>query len=45
MVDLKKLEALLDAALERETTESLNRWIDTNAAEDVVDGAITTQVI
>ena len=28
MLDLKKLNDMLDSALESETTESLNRWID-----------------
>jgi len=28
MVDLKKLEKMLDESLEKETKESLNEWLD-----------------
>lgn len=34
MVDLDKLNNMLDTALEAETTESLNQWIDEQLALD-----------
>ena len=40
MLDLKKLNDMLDSALESETTESLNRWIDEQAEVDRAQGII-----
>lgn len=34
MVNLEKLRHMLDSALEKETTESLNRWIQEQREED-----------
>lgn len=40
MLDLKKLNDMLDSALESETTESLNRWIDEQIEADRAQGII-----
>ena len=40
MLDLKKLNDMLDSALESETTESLNRWIDEQIETDRANGII-----
>lgn len=40
MLDLKKLNDILDSALESETTESLNRWIDEQIEVDRAQGII-----
>lgn len=40
MLDLKKLNDMLDSALESETTESLNRWIDEQIKADQAQGII-----
>lgn len=40
MLDLKKLNDMLDSALESETIESLNRWIDKQIEEDRAQGII-----
>lgn len=38
MVDLNKLNKMLDDVLNSETSESLNSWIDTQLALDRVNG-------
>lgn len=40
MLDLKKLNDMLDSALESETTETLNRWIDEQIEADQAQGII-----
>lgn len=35
-IDLKKLDNMLDEALEKETTESLNKWLSEKDAKDTV---------
>lgn len=35
-LDLKKLDNMLDEALEKETTESLNKWLSEKDAKDTV---------
>lgn len=35
-IDLKKLDNMLDEALEKETTESLNKWLSEKDTEDPV---------
>ena len=47
MLDLKKLNDMLESALESETTESLNRWIDEQIAMNVTaiaTGGMTTKM-
>lgn len=38
MLDLKKLENMLDAALEREDADSLNAWLDEEESKDRASG-------
>lgn len=40
MLDLNKLQQMLDAALEKETPESLQQWLDEKDAEDMTKAAI-----
>lgn len=40
MLNLKKLNDMLDSALESETTETLNRWIDEQIDADRAHGVI-----
>lgn len=40
MLDLRKLNNMLDSALESETTETLNRWIDEQIEADRAQGFI-----
>lgn len=40
MVDLNKLNRMLDNALDSETAESLNSWIDEHIVEDRAQGII-----
>ncbi len=40
MLDLRKLNNMLDSALESETTETLNRWIDEQIEADRAQGII-----
>lgn len=40
MLNLKKLDEMLDSALESETTETLNRWIDEQIEADKAHGII-----
>lgn len=40
MIDLKRLDKMLDSALESETTETLNRWIDEQIEADRAQGII-----
>lgn len=40
MLDLRKLNDMLDSALESETTETLNRWIDEQIEADRAQGII-----
>lgn len=40
MLDLKKLNDILDSALESETAETLNRWIDEQIEADRAQGII-----
>lgn len=40
MLDLNKLNGMLDSALESETVESLNRWIDEQIEADRAQGII-----
>ncbi len=44
MLDLKKLNNLLDAALESETPESLNRWIEEQMQADHTEEKISMKV-
>lgn len=37
-IDLKKLDNMLDEALEKETTESLNKWLSEKDADTVIQG-------
>ena len=40
MLDLRKLNNMLDSALESESTETLNRWIDEQIEADRAQGII-----
>lgn len=40
MLDLNKLNKMLDSVLDSETTESLNNWIDEQMAADRAQGII-----
>ena len=40
MLNLRKLNNMLDSALESETTETLNRWIDEQIEADRAQGII-----
>lgn len=40
MLDLKKLNNMLDSALQSESTESLNRWIEKQIEADRANGII-----
>lgn len=40
MVDLDKLGSMLDAALARETPESLSKWLDEQEEEDRAAGIV-----
>lgn len=40
MVDLDKLNSMLDAALARETSESLSKWLDEQEEKDRAAGIV-----